>query len=136
MQKTETEVNNLTAGRIDKIFFKKIVQKTLSLVKFCVPQISIVVVGDAKMKSLNKQYKKKDRITDVLAFDYGEIIICLTQAKRQAKLLGHSLKKELGILLIHGLLHLKGYDDQTEQQRQRMTKIQEEIFLKIKNSLR
>jgi len=136
MQKTETEVNNLTAGRIDKNFFKKIVQKTLSLVKFCVPQISIVVVGDAKMKSLNKQYKKKDRITDVLAFDYGEIIICLTQAKRQAKLLGHSLKKELGILLIHGLLHLKGYDDQTEQQRQRMTKIQEEIFLKIKNSLR
>jgi len=133
--KTEIEINNLTKSEVDKIFLKKIAQKTLSLTKFRVPQISLVFVSDAKMKALNKKYKKSNRITDILAFDYGEIIICLPQARRQAKLLQHSLKKEIGILLIHGILHLKGYNDAKKSECAKMIKKQEEICQKITSSL-
>jgi probable rRNA maturation factor len=136
MIKTGLEINNLTNFRVDKKFLKEVAEKTLSLTKFEIPEMSIVLVCDARMKNLNKRYKDKNRVTDVLAFDYGEVIICLSQAKRQAKELRHSLKKELGILLIHGILHLAGHKDQTKQQRERMTKRQDNIFLKIKNSPR
>jgi probable rRNA maturation factor len=83
------------------------------------------------MKALNKKYKHEDRATDVLAFDYGEVIICFPQAKRQAKELGHSLEKELGILLIHGILHLAGQKDITKKDFDKMSKKQEEIWQKI-----
>ena len=119
MTKAGFEINNLTNFKIDKEFLRKTVKKTLSLTKFKISEISIVLVCNSRMRSLNKRYRGKDKITDVLSFDYGEIIVCLPQAKKQAKELGHSLKKELGILLIHGILHLAGYNDQTKQQRER-----------------
>jgi len=131
MKKTEIEINNLTSNEVDKIFLKKVAEKTLSLIKFCIPEISIVLAGDAKMKVLNRKHKKSDRVTDVLSFDYGEIVICLPQAQRQAKELKHSLKKELGILLIHGILHLAGYNDIAKKDYLKMTKKQEELWQKI-----
>ena len=136
MAKTGLEINNLTEFKVDKKFLKEITRKTLSLTKFKIPEISVVLVCDARMKNLNKRYKDRDKVTDVLAFDYGEVVICLPQAKRQARELGHSLKKELSILLIHGILHLAGYNDETKQQREKMIKRQDNIFLKIKNSPR
>lgn len=133
---TKIEINNLTKSRVDKGFLEKIGKRTLkilSLDKLGMTEISIVLVGDAKIKNLNKRYRKRDKVTDVLAFDYGEIFICVPQAKKQAKELGHSLKKELAILLIHGLLHLAGYDDETKKDYNKMVKAQENIFAKIKN---
>ena len=131
MIKTGLEINNLTNFRVDKKFLKEIAEKTLSLTKFEIPEMSIVLVCDARMKNLNKRYKDKNRVTDVLAFDYGEVIICLSQAKRQAKELRHSLKKELGILLIHGILHLAGYKDNIKKDYDKTNKKQEEIWQKI-----
>jgi len=128
------EINNLTRSRIDKKFLKKVAEKTtkeLKLKKF--DEISIVIVGDKKIKSLNKKYLKRNQVTDVLAFGYGEVFICLPQARKQAKELGHSIKKELAILLIHGILHLAGYDDKTKIGYNKMVKAQEKIFAKIKN---
>jgi len=125
-----------------KKFLEKIAEKTLKTLKIKIPEISIVLVGDDKIKELNKKYRKKNQVTDVLAFDlsplakgegfdYGEIFICLPQAKRQAKQFGHSLKKELAILLIHGILHLAGYDDETKKDYNKMVRKQEEIWQKI-----
>lgn len=131
MAKTIFEINNLTNFRIDKKFLGEVAKKTLSLIKLKVLELSIVFVCDARMRSLNKRHKDKDKITDVLAFNYGEIIICLSQAKRQAKELGHSLKEELGILLIHGILHLSGQKDITKKDFDKMNKKQEEIWQKI-----
>lgn len=131
MKKTEIEINNLTSKQVDKNFLRKVAEKTLSLIKFCVPEISIVLVGGAKMKNLNKKYRQSNRVTDVLTFDYGEIIICLSQAQRQARELIHPLKKELGILLIHGILHLAGYNDITKKDRLKIIKKQEELWQKI-----
>ena len=132
MSGVNLEINNLTSDRIDKKFLKKIAGKVVKLLKIKIPEISLVFVPDSRMESLNRKYRGKNRVTDVLAFDYGEIIICLPQAKRQAKQLRHSLKDELTILLIHGTLHLAGYDDEIKKDYNKMVKAQDKILLKLK----
>ncbi len=117
---------------IHKKFLEKVAEKTLKILRIKIPEISIVLVSDTKIKELNRKYRKINRVTDVLAFDYGEIFICLPQAERQAKQLGHSLKKELAILLIHGILHLAGYDDEKKLDYNKMVKAQNDILLKFK----
>lgn len=128
------EINNLTKRRVEKRFLEKIARWALKFIKIKNPEISVVLVCDAKMKSLNKQYRKRNCVTDVLAFDYGEIVICLDQAKRQAKKLKHSLKEELAILLVHGLLHLAGYNDETKKDFNKMIKKQKGVWQKITSS--
>ena len=132
MSGVNLEINNLTSDRIDKRFLSKIAGKVVKLLKIKIPEISLVFVPDSRMKSLNRKYRGRNRVTDVLAFDYGEIIICLPQAKRQAKQLRHSLKDELTILLIHGTLHLAGYDDEIKKDYNKMVKAQDKILLKLK----
>jgi len=116
---------------VHKRFLEKVAEKTLKILKIKISEISIVLVEDAKIKALNKKYRKSNKVTDVLAFDYGEIFICLPQAKKQAKKLGHSPREELAILLIHGILHLAGYKDKTKKDLNKMLKKQEEICQKI-----
>lgn len=130
------EISNLTRSRIDQKFLRKIAERVFKIVKLKqLQEISLVIVGDARIKALNKKYRGENRITDVLAFDYGrlpgdlpkrqgEIIICLPQARRQAKELGHSLKEELTTLLVHGILHLAGYNDKTRKEKDKMMKKQ------------
>jgi len=128
------EINKLSPEKIDVRFLKEFAEKAIKIVKLKnIEELSLVLVCDQRMKALNKKYKKHDRTTDVLAFDYGEIILCLPQAKRQAEELKHSLKEELGILLVHGILHLSGCDDGTKTQRDAMMKKQDKILIKIKN---
>jgi len=127
------EINKLVSDKIGFKFLEKFAKKVLKLIKLDIPELSVAVVDDKKMIALNKQYKKHNYTTDVLAFDYGEMIICLDQAKRQAKELKHSLKEELEILLIHGILHLSGYDDGTKKDFNKMKIKQEGIWQKIKS---
>lgn len=80
----------------------------------------VTVVGSAKMKALNAQYRGKAYATDVLSFEapgvfrrigyLGELVICSTVLARQAHSLGLSLGEELEVLMVHGLLHLLGFD--------------------------
>jgi probable rRNA maturation factor len=133
------EINKLVPEKIDLGFLKRVAEKTLKLMKFNVINLGVVLVDSGRMKDLNKKYRKKDKVTDVLTFDYGhqfggqgEIIICLPQAKKQAQKLGHSLEKELAILLIHGILHLAGYNDETKKDFNKMKIKQEGIWQKIK----
>ncbi len=87
----------------------------------CDPQgeLSILFTGDAEMKTLNWQYRKKNKTTDVLSFPsgggpgpktIGDIIISVPVARKQAAKAGWSFEKEILFLLIHGILHLLGYD--------------------------
>ncbi|MCK4859245.1 MAG: rRNA maturation RNase YbeY [Candidatus Omnitrophica bacterium] len=126
------EINNLTESKIDKKFLEKVAIKTLNFLNFEEKtEVNLVIIGEARMRKLNKKYRKINRVTDVLAFDYGEIFICLPQARKQAKQLGNILKKELAILLIHGILHLAGYDDETKIGYNKMVKKQEEVWQKL-----
>ena len=99
-------------------------------------EVSIVFVGDRLIRRLNKIYRGTDKTTDVLSFEgeenfLGEIIICYPQIKRQAKKYKHSARQELVFVLVHGLLHLLGYDDKIEKGRREMMALGEE-FMKCK----
>jgi probable rRNA maturation factor len=80
--------------------------------------VSIAILPDARVKTLNRKYRRKNRGTDVLSFPgignyLGDIAISRGIAQKQAKLLGHSLATELRVLALHGLLHLLGYDHES-----------------------
>lgn len=131
MARVDFEISNLTNTRVDKKFLKRFGEKILRILKIKIPEISLVFISDARIKNLNRKYRGRNRVTDVLTFDYGEIFICLPQAKKQAKRISHSLKKELAILLIHGALHLAGYDDKTKRHYNKMINKQNELCQKL-----
>jgi len=73
-----------------------------------------LITGDAELRTLNRTYRGKDYPTDVLSFeDTGDIAVSLARARAQAKAAGHTVEDEIRILL-HGLLHIKGMDHETD----------------------
>lgn len=103
---------------------------------------SIIFVDDDEIHRINKEYRKIDRVTDVISFAFednqdlmyndirllGDIYICIPQMKRQAIEYGHSEKRELSFLAVHGLLHLLGYDHMSEEEEKEMFGLQELIL--------
>ena len=74
------------------------------------------------MRRINREYLGHDYATDVITFDYGEIIICPALAKRNARRFGNSVEKELVLYVVHGILHLAGYDDHAPGDAKKMRK--------------
>ena len=123
-------------------------------------EMSLSIVSQQEIQELNKQYRDVDAVTDVLSFptvnnperlalsasnfdpdsinpepgklNIGDVIICFDRAKEQAKEYGHSLKRELCFLSLHGMLHLLGYDHITPADEEQMTALQEEILAKMR----
>jgi probable rRNA maturation factor len=85
--------------------------------------VTIAIVPDNRVRLLNRQYRHKDKPTDVLSFSsdergyLGDIVIASGVARRQADAAGHSLQTELRVLALHGLLHLLGYDHERDDGR-------------------
>lgn len=131
------EINNTTRAEIDERLVRKVAEKFLKKYKKSKQDISIAFLGDSAMRKLNKIYRGKDGPTDILTFDgegnfLGEIIIDYAQIKRQAR--GFSQgndNKELIFILVHGLFHLLGYEDDTEIKRLKMIKMGEEFVKKL-----
>ena len=105
-------------------------------------EISVYITDDQEIRELNKTYRGKDKSTDVLSFPLdetfdgyrilGDIVISQDTAERQAKELGHSLKNEVKRLLIHGLVHLLGYDHEKGGEEERKFKeLEEKILSKL-----
>ncbi len=99
-------------------------------------EISLSFCTATEIQALNKQYREKDSVTDVLSFPalaevptLGDIVICTSRAQEQASELGHSLKRELAFLFVHGLLHLLGYDHEISEDEERiMFDLQDQIL--------
>jgi probable rRNA maturation factor len=130
------EVNNTTKNKINTKLIKEVAKKFLASRQLSAKDVSIAFIGDAKMRELNRRYRKLNKTTDVLSFtgdgdSLGEIIISPAQIKRQAKENGNSFQDELIFILVHGLLHLAGYDDRTGKDRLKMIKIGEEFVKKL-----
>lgn len=116
------EVNNLTTRQVNKDFLNKISKKVLEKENKKDVDLSIALVGEKRIKGLNKKYRRKNRITDVLSFSYnnsGEIVICLKEVKKDAKKFKSIFKKELTRVLIHGILHLLGYNHKTMDKKEK-----------------
>lgn len=86
-------------------------------------EVTILVSGDRQMRVLNRRFRKRDRATDVLSFPTdgkglaGDVAVSADIARYNAKRLGHTLPEELKILILHGMLHLAGYDHETDEGR-------------------
>ncbi|MFA6078904.1 MAG: rRNA maturation RNase YbeY [Candidatus Omnitrophota bacterium] len=135
-------VDNLNSSRpLDEAFIKRLALKALPFVK--VPekvQIEIVILDDKRIRALNKKYKRADRPTDVLSFDiggpvpskpgtfFGVIYISSDTASRNSKVFNTSFDEELVLYVIHGILHLFGYEDERPKDRLKMSKKQERIL--------
>lgn len=108
-------------------------------------EVSLLFVDNDKIQSLNKEYRKKDSITDVLSFPQyesikengiqepfvylGDIVISLDQAKSQANEFSHTIEREIVYLVVHSLLHLLGYDHLNDMDKSEM-RAHEKIVLK------
>jgi probable rRNA maturation factor len=122
---------------------RKIAASILKALEQSRAELSVALVGDQEMRPLNAKYRKKNKTTDVLSFPadpaltsetglLGDVIISVEQAKRQAKERNHSLKKEMATLLIHGILHLLGYD---HERSPRQAKIMADLEQKLLSHL-
>ena len=89
--------------------------------------VAIALVSDARIRALNKQFRRKDAATDVLSFEPGDIVIATGVARRQARESGWSYADELKVLALHGLLHLMGYDHHDPTDRGRMARVERRL---------
>ena len=99
-------------------------------------EVSVNLVGEGKIKSLNRKHRNKDKATDVLSFPLGDgngdIFICLPIAKKEAKRENISIKAKLAQLTVHGFLHLLGYDhEKSADSAKKMFKLERKILNKI-----
>lgn len=98
-------------------------------------QVAVILTSDREMSALNKRYLGKDRTTDVLAFPYSagkfvsaDIFVSVNRAYETYKDYGHTYRGEILFLVLHGILHLLGYNDRNESGRKRMWRKQEELL--------
>ena len=113
-------------------------------------EVSIVLTGDDEIQRLNRQYRSIDKPTDVLSFPLrsaqsadsapaipglaeplGDVVVSVDTATRQAQEHAHSLEDELSLLVIHGILHLLGYDDETESGAEMMRSKEQEALREL-----
>lgn len=104
-------------------------------------EVSLTLVSKNTIREINKTYRKIDKVTDVISFEndegfekydgfitLGDLFICVSKAKSQAKAYGHSMCREVCFLFVHGLLHLLKMDHMNEEDAKKMFKMQDDIM--------
>ncbi len=145
------EINNLTTTLIEEEILKKVAEKVLEDENKKNIDLSIALVGQRRIRELNKKYRGKNKVTDVLAFPeskvllekfkkgpvekiqgLGEIVICSREIKKNAKRFGLNFEKELARVLIHGILHLLGEDhEKSETRAKKMSEKEKHYFSQL-----
>ena len=100
--------------------------------------VAVLVTSRPKVQALNRRFRHKDKPTDVLSFPRqqgGDIAICFEIARQNALRLGHSLTDEIKILMLHGMLHLAGYDHETDSGQMARAEARLRARLKLPPSL-
>jgi probable rRNA maturation factor len=135
--------NNQKKQKLEATKLKTQLTKLLGTLNLPEAELSVLFVGDRAMRTLNQQYRGKDRTTDVLSFSLregrfnkvqpnmlGDIVISVPTAGQQAVDAGLTLQQELERLLVHGLLHLVGYDHERSAAEARTMQTKERSLLK------
>ena len=138
----EDYIFNTTSEKIDTSELDKVIKFACKHLKIDNPLLNIVIVDNKKIQEINREYRNKDAVTDVISFafeevkdvDYdgvrflGEIYISYERCKEQAAEFGHTVRREFSYLAVHGLLHLLGYDHMNEEDKRVMRALEEEIL--------
>ena len=95
------------------------------------PGIEVSIVDDATIADIHMQFMNIPGATDVITFDHGEILISAETAVANASEFANDIDREIGLYIIHGLLHLNGHEDGEDEARQRMHKVQEKILKEL-----
>lgn len=125
-----------------------ILEQTLSTIKdsHASSEVAVIFIDETKSLELNRTYRNKDYVADVLSFgnkaeqdledqtinDLGDVFICYPKAKKQAEEYEHSLTRELSFLFLHGLLHNLGYDHEIKEDEEVMFGLQKTILNQLK----
>ena len=122
-------------------YLEELVDNAIEKLKLKNVTFSIILTDDEEIKTLNRDYRNIDKVTDVISFAFndngiipgpinalGDIFISIPQMQRQAKEYAHSEKRELSFLVIHGLLHLLGYNHLNDDEEKIMFNLQKEIL--------
>ena len=94
-------------------------------------EISVILISDRRMARLHRQFLNKSGPTDVITFQHGEIFISVETARKQARQFGTSVTGEIELYIVHGLLHLHGYDDQTARETKRMRAAETAVLSRV-----
>ena len=150
-EQIDIHVDNEFRTLVDKVRTRKIVRQVLEAEEVTPPyEVSLVFTQSKRVGQLNRDYRGVDQPTDVLAFymcpqkgsdssfanppdgvaHLGDVIISYPQALAQAKKQGHALQRELALLVIHGVLHLLGYDHEEPQEAKKMRAREKELLEK------
>jgi len=151
-EEIEISVEEEFRGLVDENWVRKIAQHILKAESVAPPyEVSLVFTDSETVQRLNRDYRGVDAPTDVIAFymlpeketasafvlppdgvtRLGEVIISYPQAVEQAKEQGHSVNKELALLIIHGILHLLGYDHEKPEEEAKMRAREKELLEKV-----
>jgi probable rRNA maturation factor len=96
------------------------------------PQVEVAIVTDEVISRVHEDFMGVPGATDVITFDHGEIVISAETAQVHAKQHKHPVEDELALYIIHGLLHLNGYDDRTAVAKKRMFQVQGKIWRAVR----
>ncbi|WP_213422928.1 rRNA maturation RNase YbeY [Bhargavaea massiliensis] len=137
-----------TVGEKDQQLVMRLLEHAAEMEKIGDAEVSVTFMDDESIRAINRDYREKDRATDVISFALeetvegemalstpagmprilGDILISTETADRQAGEYGHSREREIGFLALHGFLHLLGYDHMNDEDEKRMFGRQEEIL--------
>jgi probable rRNA maturation factor len=129
------------AGRSFAPFVRREMRKAIEALRLPLRELSIALVNDREMSRVHERFMNEPAPTDVLTFALevdsrgmtlgGEIVICVPEARRRARIEGTSIQDELLLYAIHGLLHLSGHDDRTERGYRKMHQIEDKILTQL-----
>jgi probable rRNA maturation factor len=140
----KTEIQNRSRTKLPTRFIRKWVKQVAKelrqrkILKGLAPQVTLVFISSPEMKIINSRYRGKQYATDILSFEsvdpsnLGDLVIAATVVRKQAKEHGLTFQEELGYMILHGMLHLLGYDhERSAKEAKRMFKIQDDVFQQL-----
>lgn len=149
MQKTKPRPRPMTdidvvfrapLGSIGAQLFQEAIRFALTAERLRASLISCAVVGDAEIREINRRFLNHDHVTDIITFPLeedpleAELVISADTARRQAREYGVTVREECIRLAIHGILHLAGHDDGTEEDRRRMKRREDQLLRRFISS--
>ncbi|MBN2307060.1 rRNA maturation RNase YbeY [Candidatus Peregrinibacteria bacterium] len=130
----EVKYLNQEEFKVDVKHFSAYIKKIDKAIEVMNGILNVVFVNDKYIRALNKAYRGKDEPTDVLSFSYGpedligEVYVSVETAGRQAKEYKHPLSDELIRLIVHGILHVHGYDHEKDEDYKLMLEVEKEVL--------